>query len=71
MKKRLLSLLLVVGMLIGMQSICMAEEYTFADDDGTGTWSWASDYIYDCYDTGIINGYTDGTYLPDNELTRA
>ena len=46
-------------------------EFTFADDDGTGTWTWAGDYIYDCYEAGIINGYEDGTYLPDNELTRA
>ena len=71
MKKRLLSLLLVAGMLIGMLTIGIAEEYSFADDDGTGTWTWASGYIYDCYDAGIINGYEDGTYLPDNELTRA
>ena len=71
MKKRLLSLLLVIGMLIGMLSVGLAEEYAFEDDDGTGTWTWAGDYIYDCYEAGIINGYEDGTYLPDNELTRA
>ena len=71
MKKRLISLLLVLGMLAGMLTIGIAEEYSFADDDGTGTWTWAGDYIYDCYEEGIINGYEDGTYLPDGKLTRA
>ena len=48
----------------------------FTDDYGTGTgsWSWASTYIYACYDAGIITGYTDGdsySFLPANNLTRA
>ena len=71
MKKRLISLLLVIGMLAGMLTIGIAKEYSFADDDGTGTWTWAGEYIYDCYEEGIINGYEDGTYLPDGKLTRA
>ena len=45
------------------------EEY--ADDDGTGTWSWASDYIYELSAAGILNGFTDGTYDADGTLTRA
>ena len=74
MKKRtrLLSLLLAVSMMIGMLTIgASGADSTFADDTGTGTWSWASDAIYECYEEGIINGYTDGTYLPDSNLTRA
>ena len=43
----------------------------FTDDDSTGTWLWASDYIYKCYEAGIITGYEDGSYLPDSSLTRA
>ena len=48
----------------------------FSDDYGTGTgsWSWASTYIYACYDAGIITGYEDGdsySFLPANNLTRA
>ena len=46
-------------------------EVPFADDDGTGDWSWASDYIYALADEGIISGFTDGTYLPSSTLTRA
>ena len=74
MKKRtrLLSLLLAISMMIGMLTIgASGADSTFADDTGTGTWSWASDAIYECYEAGIINGYTDGTYLPDSNLTRA
>ena len=33
--------------------------------------NWAKDYIYDLCKKGIINGFDDGTFKPDNELTRA
>ena len=42
----------------------------FSDDDGTGAWSWADEYIYACVQAGIINGYSDGTFLPSNNVTR-
>lgn len=45
--------------------------FTFADDDGTGDWTWASDYIYDLYDAKIIEGYQDDTFAPAGTLTRA
>ena len=44
---------------------------SFTDDNSTGTWLWASDYIYECYEAGILTGYEDGSYLPDSSLTRA
>ncbi len=33
--------------------------------------SWAKDYIMAIYDAGITSGYPDGTYRPDNPVTRA
>ena len=48
-----------------------AEYEKFADDDGSGNWTWASEYIYACVQAGILNGYTDGTFLPDQAVTRA
>ena len=71
MKKSAVSLLLAISMMIGLLSVGCASESKFADDDGTGTWTWAGTYIYDCYEREIINGYEDGTYLPDKTLTRA
>lgn len=31
---------------------------------------WAKDYIYACAAVGIVTGYTDGTFAPDNFITR-
>ncbi len=42
----------------------------FRDDDGAGSWSWASAGIYACYRNGIIGGYGDGDFLPANPVTR-
>lgn len=43
----------------------------FRDDTGTGTWSWASDAIYNCYENKIMNGIGSHTFDPDGRLTRA
>ncbi len=32
---------------------------------------WATEYINTCAGAGIVNGYTDGTFLPEKEVTRA
>ena len=32
---------------------------------------WAQYYIQPLVDSGIINGYPDGTFKPDNPITRA
>ncbi len=44
---------------------------SFADDSGSGTWSWAGDYIYACRYAEIFSGYPDNTFLPDHLITRA
>ncbi|MBR3934914.1 MAG: S-layer homology domain-containing protein [Clostridia bacterium] len=33
--------------------------------------SWAAEYIQIAYANGLIKGYTDGTFRPDNNITRA
>ncbi|MEG1867865.1 MAG: S-layer homology domain-containing protein [Clostridiales bacterium] len=43
-----------------------AEMIVFSDITG----HWAEDNIYYMADKGILNGYTDGTFLPDNQITR-
>ncbi|MZQ74579.1 MAG: hypothetical protein GT589_00275 [Peptoclostridium sp.] len=39
----------------------------FGDLDG----HWAADYVQTAKNSGIINGYADGTFKPDGEITRA
>ena len=42
--------------------------YSFSDIDGTG---WADNWIEAAAREGIVGGYTDGTYRPNNLVTRA
>ena len=44
------------------------EEQVFTDVPSS---YWGYEYIMDLYDAGIVNGYEDGTFLPDNTVTRA
>ncbi len=44
-------------------------EYSFSDI-AEERYSWAADAIEEMSDAGYINGYEDGTYRPDNEVTR-
>ena len=71
--KRISALVLCLSMVLGMLSISAGADtaFRFTDDTGSGTWSWAGDYIYDCYEAGVLSGYEDGSFLPDNSLTRA
>ena len=45
--------------------------FTFADDDSSGAWTWASDYIYSAYNKGIFKGDSEGNFNPSKNLTRA
>lgn len=42
----------------------------FDDDNEAGTWTWASDSIYNCVAVGLINGYPGNLFLPDKNLSR-
>ena len=44
-----------------------ASSYSFSDIDD----HWAADWIEDLHQKGFANGYPDGTYRPNNPVTRA
>ena len=45
----------------------MAAQFSDIEDE---RYSWAKPYIEDMADQGYINGYEDGTFGPDNEVTK-
>ena len=63
--KRVLTLFLAFALLFTSSSELLA--LSFKDVDN----SWAKEYISWCSDRGIINGYTDATFRPDNKITKA
>lgn len=72
MKKRFiksLALVLSLCMLMSMSAFAATQEgtYKFTDVDG----HWAEETVYEMVDAGIINGYTDGTFRPEAEITWA
>ncbi len=72
MKKRLCALFLTLSLMLGLLVTPVAADTgKFTDDTGSGSWSWASTYIYVCQEAGIITGFTDGSFQPDASLTRA
>ncbi len=44
-----------------------ADEYSFSD---IASYEWAAPYIEAMYKKGYISGYEDGTYKPENDVTR-
>ena len=69
--KKVLSVILI--MCFVFQAVCVS---AFAKE-GTANvpydiyGHWGQDYIYSLIDSGIIKGYEDGTFRPDNSITRA
>jgi hypothetical protein len=47
------------------------ENTTITFSDVTGGKHWAESYIKTCVKAGLINGYTDGTFKPNDTITRA
>ncbi len=71
MKKRLLSLFLIfVCAILSFQITVFAvvSEKPFTDVFAANQYSEAINYLYE---NGIIDGYTDGTFKPENEINRA
>lgn len=64
MKKKLLVLSLL---LLSLSIPGCAKSVTFTDVPKD---SWAAPYIYKLADRGIVNGYGDGTFGPDNTVQR-
>ena len=44
--------------------------YNFEDDDQTGSWTWATDSVYNCVGAGLINGYPGNLFCPDKAVAR-
>lgn len=51
-------------------SIALAASFSdLSKDPAVSTSHWAYDYIMELADKGVINGYPDGTYKPDNNVS--
>jgi len=69
-KKKLLSMLVVIALVFSLmpQAISSpAHAVTFSDISG----HWAADYIQRAVNQGFVQGFEDGTFLPDAPVTRA
>ncbi len=64
--KRFVSILLAIAMVCSMV-ICVSAGGKFSDIEG----HWGEEYINRWTDAGVINGYPDGTFRPDQKVTRA
>ncbi|MEG2406865.1 MAG: S-layer homology domain-containing protein, partial [Clostridiales bacterium] len=64
--KKLKYLIVTICIMLFAATPISAEMIVFSDITG----HWAEDNIYYMADKGILNGYTDGTFLPDNQITR-
>ncbi|MDO5028251.1 MAG: S-layer homology domain-containing protein [Bacillota bacterium] len=64
--KKILVLLLCLVMLAQASGVMAV---SFTDLSKTENTAWANDYILDLANKGIINGYPDGTYRPNGNVT--
>lgn len=67
MKKRFMALAVAAGMISA--TVPVLAEYTFSDIEAE-QYSWCEPQIEEMSTAGFINGYEDGTYRPDNEVTK-
>lgn len=59
----------VAGGLFLFGATVFAQSSLFTDDESFA--DWYSDSVYHLRDNGVINGYEDGSFGPDNYVTRA
>ena len=67
-KKKILALLLAAVMVVGLFATFSADEPSFSDVPAS---HWAFDEIEKAVDSGIVNGYADGTFKPTGTVTNA
>ena len=66
--KKIISILITAAIFISAATVvCFAEDKKFSDISG----HYAENVINKYADSGIISGYPDGTFKPDNSVTRA
>lgn len=68
MKHKLWINLVAVTLLFNSYTYCQAETNSFNDVKNT---RWSYPYISEVTDAGYINGYSDNTFKPSNNITRA
>lgn len=68
--RKLLSVLLALSLLLGLAApAALAAEPTYPDVEGH--WAWKQGYIQDATARGLFNGYGDGTFRPNAQVTQA
>ena len=67
MRKRLMSLTVAAAMACG--TVTAFADYVFSDI-AEPQYDWCAPQIEEMSEAGYINGYEDGTYRPDNEVTK-
>ncbi len=66
--KKIISISLIVMMIFGCFSVTNAEG-KFSDVDET-RYSWAISQIEEMAEKSILNGYPDGTFMPENKISK-
>lgn len=65
--KRIVYLIVLSMFLVFPHSVCATELSIFSDIEG----HWAEASIKKAYESGIVNGYEDGSFKPDKTVSRA
>ncbi len=65
--KKTMALLLALAMVLTAFGAVTVSAASFSDTNG----HWAESIIDKWSSAGVVNGYSDGTFLPDNNITRA
>ena len=72
MKKKLMMMALVAATAFSIRPVqVQAEEFVFADEGTTESWSWAKSKIYRAYERGIVTGKEGNIFDADGLITRA
>ncbi len=64
--KKTLALFMACAMMLSCAVAAGAASFS---DMAGANWDWARDTVYELADQGIIRGYSDGTYQPNNSVT--
>jgi len=65
--KRIISMLLVLVSLVSVLAVGASAASKYSDVEG----HWGQSYVEYYTETGVVNGYPDGTFKPNNRITRA
>lgn len=60
-------MLILISLVLSAPAAAYGEPMSFSDVSGS---AWYYDYVQKCSMLGIVNGYTDGSFRPDDDLKR-